>query len=494
LRRIVPVAVAVLFIPTLLFCQPAQPQSGQLDGNEAIFAVMCAIHAAGFSQEIESPTNHQLRKALRDDLSKRDLPSLPALRRFVRDHKPREASLELNQYISYALSTKGPPLFESAYPNLPKPPDVESLDGLTPLLVDFYQEAGIETLWKQAQPYYDQMIAQYSQPVSRAVLEVNAYLRNVTSGYLGRRFQIYVDLMAPPNQVQTRSYVDDYFVIVSPAAEMPVEDIRHAYLHYLADPLGIKFSADIRKKAALIDYAQGSPILSNIYKSDFNALSVECFIKAVEARIARKPAMVTQALREGYVLTPAFADALATYEKQEQAMRLYFPELVASIDLKREEKRLDSIDFLTERPVKKFTTTSLQAEPVLTGAEKTLDDAEKAYIARQLPRAKDLYLRVLKETEDQPMHAKAYYGLARVAVLERDPETGDRLFRKVLELSPDASTKSWSLLYLGRLADSQGDRQEAAQHYQAALDVKGVPESVRSAAEKGLKEAFTTKK
>ncbi len=464
-----------------------------MDGNAAIFAVMCAIHAAGFSQEIDSPTNHQIRKALRDQLVKTDVPSLPALKRFVRDHKPREASLELNQYISWALSTTGPPNFEPAHPNLPLPPDVEALDGLTPLMIQYYREAKLDTLWDQVQPYYDQMIAQYSAPVSRAVLEVNAYLRNVTSGYLGRRFQIYVDLMAPPNQVQTRSYVDDYTVILSPAVEMPIEDIRHAYLHYLVDPLGIKFAADLKKKAALIDYAQGSPILATFYKTDFNLLATECFIKAVEARIAKKPAMVTEALREGYVVTPAFADLLAGYEKQEQAMRLYFPELVAGIDLRKEEKRLDNIDFLTERPTKKYVTTSVQTAPVLTGTAKTLDDAEQAYTDRKLPQAKELYLQVVKETDDLSMHAKAYYGLARIAVLERDPETGDRLFRKVLELQPDASTKAWSLLYLGRLADSQQDRDEAAKFYQAALEVKGLPDSVKAAAEKGLKEAYTKK-
>jgi hypothetical protein len=49
------------------------------------------------------------------------------------------------------------------------------------------------------------------------------------------------------------------------------------------------------------------------------------------------------------------------------------------------------------------------------------------------------------------------------------------------------------LLYLGRLADSQGDREQAQQHYKAALAVEGVPDSVRQAAEKGLKEAFTKK-
>ena len=491
--RAVSLLLSTVCVAGPCFSQAPKQQGGQLDGNPAIFAVMCAIQAAGYDWEIDSPTNHQLRKALRDDLAKRDLQSLPALRRFVRDHKPKDPSQEFSQYISYALTTTGPPLFQPVHPNLPVPPDVDALYGFTPLLVDFYREANIETLWNQAQPYYDQMIGHYADPVSRAVLEVNAYLRNVTSGYLGRRFQVYVDLMGPPNQVQTRSYVDDYFIVVTPAAEMPVDDIRHAYLHYLIDPLGIKFAGDLKKKAGLIDYAQGSPILSSLYKNDFNLLATECLIKAVEARLSKKPAMVTQALREGFVVTPAFSELLVTYEKQEQAMRLYFPELVGGIDLKREEKRLDQIDFVSQPAVKKFTTTRVESAPVLTGAAKTLDEAEEAYTARELPRAKDLYLRALGETQEKPLHAKSYYGLARVAVLQKDPETGDRLFREVLDLDPDPSTKAWSLLYLGRLADSQGDREQAAEQYRAALAVPDAPETVRVAAQKGLKEAFIKK-
>ena len=78
-------------------------------------------------------------------------------------------------------------------------------------------------------------------------------------------------------------------------------------------------------------------------------------------------------------------------------------------------------------------------------------------------------------------------------VLERDPETADRLFRQVLELEPDPSTKSWSFLYLARLADSQGDRDDAAANYRAALAVQGLPDTVKQAAEKGLREAFIKK-
>ena len=487
---------AALFAAKPIWSQPRQSgPAGQLDDNQTLFAVLVAANAAGYDADINSPTNSPVRKAVREYVAKQTLPSLAPIQRLLREHRPKDPSAELSQYISFALFCKGPPEFKSLHPDIGWPPDAADLVELPPLLAAFYREANLDQLWKQVQPEYEKALAQYTEPVSRAVLEVNSYLRNPTSGYLGSRFKVFVELMGAPNQVQTRNYIDDSFVVVTPSIELPVEDIRHAYLHYLADPLGIKFSDDLKKKSALGDYALGSPLISEMYKKDFIRLATECFIKAVESRIARKPALVDQALREGYVLTPAFAELLVGYEKQDQAMRLYFPDMVASIDMKREEKRLDHVDFVSKPAQRTSHTVVVPAapEPVLSGAAKTLADAEQAYTDRDLERAKTTYLRVLKESDQNPMHAKAYYGLARIAVLQRDPETGDRLFRKVLELDPDASTKAWSLLYLGRLADSQKERDEAQEFYKQALAVPGVPDTVRDFAQKGLEKPFTNK-
>jgi tetratricopeptide (TPR) repeat protein len=148
------------------------------------------------------------------------------------------------------------------------------------------------------------------------------------------------------------------------------------------------------------------------------------------------------------------------------------------------------VEFAASRASRTVRPAQSVKPPELTGAAKTLDDAEQAYRARDLDRAKQIFLRVLDETAEQPLHAKAYYGLARVAVLQRDPETGDRLFRKVLELQPDSETKSWSLLYLARLADSQGNRDQAVENYKAALAIPDAPDSVRQAALKGVGEVF----
>lgn len=473
------------------FRRPAAPATAgqnQLDSNQALFAVLAAINVAGYDDQIDSPSTSAFRHTLRAELGAKNLESVAELKRFFRERRMQDQSSELSRYISYALLINGPPDFGYRDPDMIRPPDATSLEGLSPLLAAFYREAGMEAYWERAQPFYDRLIEQYHEPVSRAVLEANAYLRNTTSGYLGRRFQIYVDILGAPNQVQTRSYADDYFVVVTPAAEPQIDGIRHAYLHYVVDPLTVKFSEDIEKKHALGDYAQGAGALEDRYKSNFLELANESMIKAIESRMDRKPAAVEQALKEGFVLTPAFAEQLAVYEKQDVALRLYFPNLITALDFKREEQRLEKVEFAAARP--RTVHAAAPKPPELTGAAKTLADAEQAYTNRDLEKAKTAYLRVVEETGEKPVHAKAYYGLARIAVLQRDPETGDRLFRKALELEPDADTKAWSLLYLGRLADSQGERDQAVENYRGALAVEGAPEQVRQAAQKGLDEAF----
>jgi len=487
-----------LFSLACLAALPALPQTpkpethGQLDASPTLFYVMAAVNAAGFDAEIDSPTNHPMRKIVRDYLVSQNPPSLVALRRFVRDRKPRNPAMEYSQYVSFALASKGAPDFTPAYPNLPQPTEADALYGLPALLAAFFQETNLETLWQQAGPSYDKALEQYSESVTLGLQQANGYMRIVSgSANQGRHFQIYVDLLGPPNQVQRRSYVDDDYVVVTPAVELPSDDIRHAYLRFLIDPMGVKYADEIRKKRSLHDYALGSPILALEYRDDFVLLAIESFTKAVESRLDRRAAMVDQALREGFILTPAFAELLVKYEKQDLAMRYYFPEMIPDIDLKKERQRLSTVDFIKERPVRTYRVTREVGPAELTGVNKILDDAEQLITDRakdpgNVARAKEFYQQALQQTNEKPMQAKAYYGLARVAVLQNDPETGDRLFHQVLDLDPDAATKSRSLVYIGRLADFRGDKEEAQQFYKAALALPGIPDSARQEAEKGL--------
>jgi tetratricopeptide (TPR) repeat protein len=463
-----------------------QQQLGQLDASPTLFTVMAAINAAGYDADVKSPDNHPLRDAIRAELARRKIPSLPDLKQFFKDHRRRTDTEELSQYISFALTAGGPPNFAINKRDVEVPPDVTGMSELSGLMAQFYQEAGIEDLWQRSQRDIDGYIARYHTPVSDAVLMVNAYLRQQTSGFKGRRFQIFVELLAAPNQIQTRSYGDEYFVVITPSPEPRTFDVRHAYLHYLLDPLSTRYQEIINRKKPLLDHAHRARALPDAFKEDFLLLVTECLIKSVEARLDHKPEVVQQALKQGYILTPYFAEQLPVFEKQEQSMLLYYPDLVGAIDNYRENLRLDQVTFVTDVPARAHTETHEVAPPVLTGAAKTLDDAEGAYSKRDLEKAKSLFLKSLQQTELKPQQAAAYYGLGRIALLQKDPEEAEKLLLKARSLEPDPFVKGWTLVYLGKLSLAAGDRTAGIKYLNEVLKMEGASEKAREEAAKGL--------
>ena len=330
----------------------AQSAQGQLDASPALFTVMAALNAAGFDAEVASASNHPLRDAVRQELAKRNIPSLEAIKAFIKEHQRKNDTEELRQYISFALSVTGPPSFGFRARDIEVPPEAAALRDFAPLLEKFYQEAGIAELWNKVQPAIDHYLARYHEPVLAAVMDANAYLRNVSEeSYMGRRrFQIYVELLAPPNQVHTRSYGDEYYVVVTPSQDLRIGEIRYAYLFHLIDPLTTRAMEVLNRKRGLIDHAQRAPGLAGIYKEDFLLLTTASAVKAIEARLLRKPAMVDAALAQGFILTPFFWEQLPAFEKQEQSMRFYYTDMVKLIDLRKEDARLARVEFAGPAP------------------------------------------------------------------------------------------------------------------------------------------------
>ncbi len=485
-----------LVFPALLVITLAaradQPQPGQLDASPTLFTVMAALNAAGFDAGLEAPHSHRLRKEVREELARREIPCLPAIQQFVAEHHQRDATAELSQYISFALTVGGPPDFVQRKRDVEIPPEALRLQEFSKLLAPFYKQAGLAGIWQRAQPEIDEYIARYHGPVSQAVLQVNAYLRQPTSGFKGRHFQIFIELLAPPGQVQRRSYGFEDTVVVTPSAEPRSFDIRHAYLHYLLDPMASQNQEILDRKKFLARHAQRVGRLEDSFREDFPALTTESLIKAVESRLDRDPGAIERALYQGFILAPFFSEYLQLYEKQEQSMLVYYPEMVGAIDLKTEDARLSRVDFNAgpphaEKPVAPAAAApAAPAEPP-TGAAKTLDDAEQLYAARDLDAAKKKYLEVLEQTDKKPLHADAYYGLARIAALDRDPEAAVRLFQTALDLGPRPATRAWVLVYLGKLTLASEQPEQAQQYFVNALQVEGISDKARKEAENGLR-------
>jgi tetratricopeptide (TPR) repeat protein len=478
-----------------------QQTENQLDADPTLFTVLAAINAAGYDTGASSAAAHPLRAFIRQQLAAKDLPSVRALKEFYRDHQHGDPAEDLAQYISFALSVGGPPDFQFRSGTSQLPPDARQLSELPKILALFYEEGGIADLWRQSQPALDQVIAFYHAPLSRAILEANAYLRSETSGVLGHRFQIYVDLLGAPGQIQSRNYRADTFVVMTPdiaatrertqelAAEQ-IADVRHAYLHSLLDPLSVRYHQELEAKQDLWEFARKAPALEPLYKDDFLMLATESLIKAIEARLsagsaAKREAMVSEALHEGFVLAPAFYDGLASYEKQDRAMRMYYPDLVKAISLKTERQRLAGIQFATAR-AKRGPDRARSAQPQLSNAEKLLAEAEDLSDRRQLDLARTAFQKVLEEPPQPNVRARAYFGLARIAALQKDPETAEKMFLKCIDAGPDGETRSWAYYYLGRLEDAADQREEALKDFRLAVDTPGGSGKAKDEARKAL--------
>jgi predicted negative regulator of RcsB-dependent stress response len=482
----------LVFITNLLPLGAQQPP--RTEGVEngfstslTMFTTLAAINAAGYDAGMDSPLNqqYQVRSQIREILAKQKITCLPELRAFYKEHKKPTDTGDLSQYISFALLAGDAPAFELPAGELPA--DVEALRGLSPLLAAFYKQADVPSLWNRAQPAYTNTIVQYQDPVINALFEANGYLRN-PSGYLGRRFQIFLDLLAAPNQIQVRSYRDDYFVVVTPTTAPPIDEIRDAYLAFILDPLTFKYSEIIKQKQPLKKYAEQAPALELAYKDDFSLLLNKCLVKAVEARLMhaspeKRQAFVNEAMREGFVLTAAFSDLLPAYEKQQDAFRLYYPDLVNAIDVRKEEKRLKTIQFAESVPQKVVAPPAkIQLDP----ADESLTTAQGLLDQNDIENARKAFKKVFEQTSDKAKQGRAYYGLALIDLQEKRWDEALDLFQRTVDSNTSPPVVAWSHYYLGQLALKAGDADKATAHFKQTLANDAATAKAREAAEKAL--------
>ena len=87
--------------------------------------------------------------------------------------------------------------------------------------------------------------------------------------------------------------------------------------------------------------------------------------------------------------------------------------------------------------------------------------------------------------------ARAYFILARAAVLTGHPEQAIDDFQKTLATSKEQRLLAWSHIYLGRMLDLDCKRDEAVAEYKLALTVRDGREDTRLAAERGVKNAYS---
>jgi tetratricopeptide (TPR) repeat protein len=199
---------------------------------------------------------------------------------------------------------------------------------------------------------------------------------------------------------------------------------------------------------------------------------------------------------DGYVLVRPLFAALAKFEQSEPGMKLYFPDLVRSIDVATEQKRVATLKFASGGVKNAATDAEVLARHRAATPTTIPNDAEtiaaltegERRIAEKNPRAAETsFQKVLVKYPDQ---SRAWFGLGVVAMMEQDGARAKEVFGRLTSgdhaANQDPLVLAWSHVHLGTIYDIEGQPERAKSEYEAALTVDGAPEKAKQAATKAL--------
>jgi Tfp pilus assembly protein PilF len=481
----------------------SSPQSTvSVDGSEAMFTTICALLAAGFESNISSDNWTAFRAQMRERLRQQQGPAVEAAREFYRQHELRDPGATLSRYLWFGLVSGPAPAFQPVLRRDELPPEIVALEGFSEILSNYYQEQKIGHLWRQVQPIYSREVERLHDPVSQVVFVASGYLREILEPSGPRTFAIVVEPLVG-RITNVRNFGDHYALVLSGGEEIPADVVRHAFLHFLLDPLPMMYPHVTAVKRPLFEKAAAAPRLAPELKDDYASYFAECTVRAVELKLRRmspgeREAAMSRDDEDGYVLVKPLFGALPKFENSEPSMKLFFPDLVRAIDVGGETKRLAAVKFAPAETAKPEDETASEEVARRRNAAPTTvpNDAEvitaltegERRIAEKNPRAAEAsFQKVLTKYPDQ---ARAWYGIGLVALLDHDAARAKQVFGRLTAgehaATQDAMVLAWSHVYLARIYDDEGNPEVARMEYQSVLSVEGGPEQAKQAAQKGL--------
>jgi hypothetical protein len=506
---------------------PAGPTIS-LISSEPVFVMAAALNACGYDDGLDETT--PVRKRVREEMNQALARSEHA--RYARDkvclyiaqHRMTGTERDISQYISLSLYLTPPPEIETSVDLAEMPPDSTQVAEVVPLLKDFVAAVDLHAIWLGVHLVYDHEADQLHDSLTRMIVSTNLYLKMPASTYDGRRFVVVFEPLLSPHLVNARVYGTDYVVVVSPVeGQIRINDVRHIYLHYMIEPLLYARSNAIERTQPVMKEIRDAP-LEFMYRSDPVPLTVECLIKAIEARTMDtgvpeykipagvdrsdlpryererqvyqskvdviKAATVRHDMTQGFVLTQYFYEQMIAFEKDPASLRDTIGEMVYSMDVDQQIRRIHLMDFDKEADGDVLQRSKPRKLAGLDLAEARLSAGDAATASSLARKALATPADMLESAAEG---ARANFILARAAILTGHPDEAIDGFQKTLSTSKEPRLLAWSHIYLGRMLDLDCKRDQALAEYKLALEARDGQQDTRLAAERGVKAAYAVK-
>ncbi len=496
---------------------PSGPATS-LETSESLFDVMAALNTCGYNEGLAS--SDPVRQQVRDDIDQTLQQSEPAreardrLCAFIQTHSMKSPKLNLASYISLALFLTPPPELTPNVATADLPPDAGPLVDLAPRLRDFSKAVGLHLIWVLNHPAYEAEVVKVHVPLSQMLVQTDLYLKQPPPSFGVRRFLVILEPLIAPGEINARVYGGDYVVVESPVnGQVDLKPLKHTYLRFVLEPLIYARSTAIDQLTPILELVQPSP-LPYQYKSDVLSLVTECMIRAIEAHTmdtgiapykipthidrsqlaavnsaenanereiaAVRNQTVHLDMVQGFILTRYFYDQLKIFQQSPTTLQEVVGEMIYGMNVDIEKHRVQDIVFTSHTDQDVIQPVSPQSA--------MLDQGEKKLISGDSAGAAELARQALAAHTVNP--GRAQFLLARASIMSGKMEAAEQAFTQAAQTSHDLRTIAWSHIYLGRLADLQGDRATAVAEYQAAMKSRDGKPDTKQAAEEGLKAPF----
>jgi hypothetical protein len=512
---------------------PAGPTISLISA-EPVFVMAAALNACGYNDGLEESA--PIRKRVREEMNLALAKSEDARNKrdhlclYIAQHRMTGGERDIAQYISLALYLTPPPELETVVELTEMPPDSTQVVEVVPLLRDFAAAVDMHSIWLLVHPTYDKEADLLHDPLSKMIVSTNFYLKMPAETYNGRRFVVVIEPMLSPHAINARIYGTDYVVVVSPVnGTIRMSDVRHTYLHYMIEPLLYLRTNALSRIQPILKEIREAP-LEFRYRSDAVALTVECLIKAIEARTmdtgipeykipantdrselpryereriayqqkvdAVRIAAMRHAMTQGFILTQYFYEQMIQFEKDPASLKDTIGEMVYSMDIDQQihrsrylgfDKEGDS-DVLSRSTPRKLTGLDLAEARLAAGDVATASAMARKALATHPDSSNSSDS--LAEVADS---ARAEFILARAAILTGHPDQAIDGFQRTLATSKDPRLLAWSHIYLGRMLDLDCKRDEALTEYKEALKTRDGQLDTRLSAERGVKTAYAVR-
>ena len=461
----------------------------RFQADPRVFAVMAAINAGGFDIDAGSLEQNPVRRLAREHLSRVSPELLTRIQNF---YQARNVELDdvkqQSKYISLALVLQGPPEFKLEVKSNRLPPDVHDLVGFELLVKELWEQGALQSLWEKVLPYYAQEVESYRSLIRRMILDSLRYMRTDARVALDREVIFIPDLLNAYGIVNARN-VDPVYILVSGPSRTnrrPTAAVRHEYLHFMIDPLIVKYSGSLPPREPFLKMVRRLPNRLARYENDLPLMVSESLIQVLELRLDRlEDAPKTHAIIEGYekglILAPYFDEGLKKFEARQESFQEFAPELIHGIEFENEKGRAETIRQLkTERPP---AVAAVPRPESSNDLRSQLSRGNQLLLERQFSQAKEVLEQVLKEDANNP---SAMFGLAQISAQEQDFGRALDLYGRTANQSgAEPWIRAWSLVRRGNIYHFQGDttlaRQEWTRVHQLQGDLKGAAEAAGKA-------------